>query len=133
MLDPTGGNPNDYYQMYIHGCGPGQGNTYRQQQSTTGGEVLTIGEREIPAEIREKMLSNVAVFPNPSTGSFTLTEDWTGEKDIFIFDAMGKLVFQLKKTSETSHEIDLINHPKGMYIIQVTDGINSIIRRVVIE
>ena len=39
-------------------------------------------------------------------------------------------VFQIRNTVETSHSIDLSAFPKGMYVVQVTDGVHTIVRKV---
>lgn len=128
LLSPSN-SPNHYYQLYIHGCGPGQGNTFKVQ----------IFNSEAPpalAETEERssgQAEGIRVFPNPNNGIFTLETPSDTEKDILLFDAMGKLVFQKRKTRDTVHQIDLGAYPKGVYLVQVSDGAGRVVKRVVTQ
>lgn len=81
--------------------------------------------------IKEVTLSSLSVQPNPSTGNFTVGfEMYTpGNVQIKIFDLFGQLVKeeQPQQVSGTySHQMDISNLAKGIYILQInSDGVTQ--------
>lgn len=126
LLDPSG-NPNNYYEAYIHGCTAAQGNTIKLRPVGKEDESTVSSDRTASPG------TQFTVYPNPNSGSFTLRIDSESENDILVFDLMGKLVFQKMKTNEPSHVINLSGFPKGIYLVQVTSGTRSMVKRVVTE
>lgn len=64
----------------------------------------------------------VEVFPNPSSSStFVRTDRISGNVQLLLYDATGKLLIQkeLTNTSETLFEIDLTSYSTGMYFLHV--------------
>ncbi|MBA3704414.1 MAG: T9SS type A sorting domain-containing protein, partial [Bacteroidetes bacterium] len=111
-LDPTG-NANVYYDLFIHGCSS-PGNSYRSYQ------IIDKEEMEEEEEEKEK-LSNAQIFPNPNSGMFTLNVEGDQLKNIYVYDLLGKVVYQKTETNEQQFNIDISDNPKGIYIIKVVD------------
>ena len=64
----------------------------------------------------------VTLFPNPSDGKFVLQSP-AGRvfSEIRVYDAFGKRIMPLMpQVNSTYAEIDLLDRPKGVYIIQAT-------------
>lgn len=73
----------------------------------------------------QKANDTLAVYPNPSTGLFTVDAG----KDVGVFDAKvydmsGKLILD-KKSKQRKMDIDLTSFGKGIYILNVVDGNNK--------
>ncbi len=64
---------------------------------------------------------NVIIYPNPSSGNFTLflADEKTNDAQLRIFDVYGKCVYQSKIPNQKS-EI-FLSLPRGMYLYQVKD------------
>jgi hypothetical protein len=60
--------------------------------------------------------SAYSIFPNPSTGQFTLSA--TGKNEIIITNAAGQMVYST--VSNGSAIIDLSAQPKGVYFVKLT-------------
>jgi len=68
----------------------------------------------------ETLTAGFRIFPNPNNGQFTVQNNETdSEKVVEIYNTLGSLVKQLR-LSETEIEIDMNNHPNGLYIIKIT-------------
>jgi hypothetical protein len=113
-FDPLG-NPNVYYEFFIHGCGPGQNNSFRIYQNP---DISSNSEEEEDEEERE-MAGNISAYPNPNNGSFTLNTGTIEEKDIYVYDVLGKIVFQKNKVTEKTIDINIPSSPKGIYMVKV--------------
>jgi hypothetical protein len=106
-LDPAG-NASVYYDAFIHGCAA-PGNSYRLLNKTEIQEILE----------EEKVLPDMIVFPNPNTGFFTLNVEGEKIKNIYVYDLLGKVVYQKMETKEQKFDIDITGQPKGMYLVKV--------------
>ncbi|WP_375578775.1 T9SS type A sorting domain-containing protein [Marivirga tractuosa] len=77
---------------------------------------------------KSELLSNVKVYPNPSTGSFriSITESISNIK---VLSPEGRLIHELSGFTNQSQEveIDLSDYPDGMYFMQIEwkDGVRS--------
>ena len=71
--------------------------------------------------LNETTVSNISVFPNPTTGIITIDPNGTEISAIAVYDYAGKLVYQDKKTSSVEPKmIDLSNLAEGVYNVRVT-------------
>lgn len=122
-LDPTG-NANVYYDIFIHGCGPTQLNSYRSQ--------IGIGDEELNEE-EPGTENNMIAFPNPNIGLFTLNVEGDNKKNIYVYDLLGKIVYQKMETNEQKLDIDISAQHKGMYIVKVMDGDNIKMLKVIYQ
>lgn len=79
----------------------------------------------------EKNILNV--YPNPSNGSFKLECSDRNEKNINIYDVMGRLVFSVEKTTDSVIEINIKDQPKGIYFLNVTSNGTKISKKLIVE
>lgn len=65
------------------------------------------------------LLSNIAIYPNPSDAIFNI--DWnTGDTlNIKVFDVTGKQVFAKKNIQDTSYQLDLNGYAQGIYFLNM--------------
>lgn len=71
-----------------------------------------------------------ALYPNPSTGCFTL--ELEEESNVNIFNVYGQTVMRLSQVSGSQH-IDLSHMPKGLYFVQIQNESNIEIKKLTIE
>lgn len=75
------------------------------------GKVYDVGLAEPP----HMKTSNLNVYPNPGHDRFIVNTPYVGEAEIFVIDLSGKQILS-QKVHEAETEINLQNHPKGMYL-----------------
>ena len=89
----------------------------------------------IPASIGEKNLTadNVALFPNPNAGSFTLSIPATAAAEVSVVDLRGQLIY--KDQINGSENLNLPGIDKGVYLVRVLDRENGsvVVKRLVIR
>ena len=81
-------------------------------------------------------LDDVAVYPNPSNGNFTVrfAGDAEGAVSIKVSDALGREVrsFRMAKQAGAFEEtLDLNSLDNGVYMLQINDGKNKTVKRIV--
>lgn len=76
-------------------------------------------------------LEGVSVYPNPSEGLVTISNDLTIENTITVTDLTGKVV--ATKVASTSTTIDLSNVGTGIYLVKVENTNGKKVERVVIK
>ena len=81
--------------------------------------------------IDENTLTGVSVYPNPSEGVITVTNDKNTTNSIEVHDMLGKVVYT--STASTSTTIDLSGNGTGVYIVKVSNENGSLVERVVIR
>lgn len=75
-----------------------------------------------------------SVFPNPTTGRFTLQMKEVDENTVInveIFGMMGERVLQSQLSGQNQYEFDLSNSPRGVYIVRVLQGTEMGVLRVI--
>lgn len=81
-------------------------------------------------------VKGLKVYPNPSAGVFTLAlpEGSASDALIKVFDASGRLIsdFSVSGTSAFT-QIDLSTYPEGLYLLQISDGDNGFIQKIMIS
>ena len=97
--------------------------TYCQQAAT----MVTAKSEEIaPAVINPaEMDAMFTIFPNPTTGRFTLMMKEADDASVInveIFGLMGERVLQTQLFGQNQYEFDLSDSPKGVYIVRVLSG-----------
>lgn len=114
-FDPAG-NVNNYYEFFIHGCGPGSGNSFRTFQ---GFDTFTEDTGEEEENEAYEMLNEISAYPNPNNGVFALNTQNSEEKDIYVYDILGKVVYSKQRITDKVLDIDISSSPKGVYLVKV--------------
>lgn len=77
----------------------------------------------------------IKVYPNPTTGHFTL-EVLNGQQDdasylLEIIGMRGELAYSRENLFGTNHEMSLAGHPAGLYLLRLTDGKQVAFHRII--
>jgi uncharacterized delta-60 repeat protein len=99
-----------------------KGGTYHISLARYNPDVLT-GIEE--SENNSLAIPCLSIFPNPSTGSFTINAN--GQVD--IFNTLGEIIYSEKLTPEPIY----LNQPPGVYFVKVMDAEKVYTKKLVIE
>lgn len=102
-----------------------------QDQSYTNGEALGIRLMEENVGLEEVTLQGVSVYPNPSEGVITVTNDKGSSNLVEIFNVTGQLVYKVEVNAALT--IDLGENGSGVYLVKVSNENGSMVERVVIK
>ena len=70
-------------------------------------------------------------YPNPvSNGKIYITSKTSLEKEIMIFDVLGKKVLQ---TTTTTKELNISSIPTGVYIIKIKEEESTVTRKLIVR
>jgi Secretion system C-terminal sorting domain len=83
----------------------------------------------MPEETPVAGSSAIKVFPNPSTGLFTIAGDY---QQFCLRDLSGKLIL-CKTRKEAGQQLNLQHLPKGLYLLQLQLKNRTVIRKIVIK
>ncbi len=89
--------------------------------------MVTVKSEEITPTIINpaEMGAMFTIFPNPTTGRFTLLMKETDDTSVInveVFGLMGERVLQTQLFGQNRYEFDLSGSPKGVYIVRVLSG-----------
>lgn len=80
---------------------------------------------------QETSIEGLSFYPNPvSNGKLYITSKLSLEKEITIYDVLGKVVLQ---TTITSKELNVSSLTAGIYMIKIKEGEATATRKLVIK
>lgn len=83
------------------------------------------------ADAQEKPSDNLSFYPNPvANGKIFISSKTNTSKEITIFDILGKQIFGIETTSK---ELNIGVVSPGVYIIKISDGENTVTRKLIIK
>ena len=78
--------------------------------------------------------SNLRIYPNPTINNINIEFTEPGFiNSIKIYNLIGKKMLEMSNLNVAKYTIELSRFPKGMYIIQINDSENSIVRKVMLK
>jgi uncharacterized delta-60 repeat protein len=80
----------------------------------------------ISVSTNEYKLSKTSIYPNPTSGNFTIVTDLIG-KHYNITDYLGKMITQ-GTINQTQMDLDLSNAINGVYLIQIEEYVYKLIK-----
>lgn len=81
--------------------------------------------------VDEVSMGNLKIFPNPvSNGKLFIDSKTAGIKDVEMFNLLGQKVFNVKTNSQ---EINVSSLSKGAYVLKITEGANSNVKKIIIQ
>ncbi|MCB0491096.1 MAG: T9SS type A sorting domain-containing protein [Cyclobacteriaceae bacterium] len=112
------GNSNEPIQYQRYDNQPIKGvSYYRLRQTDFDGKV----DYSPIVAVNYDGATTIQVFPNPSTGIFTIPQMRLTEEQVLVFNNLGQKVnFTLHTDSDT--QISLANQPAGVYLVRIFDG-----------
>jgi type IX secretion system substrate protein len=83
-----------------------------------------------PARAQDSSIEGLGFYPNPvSNGKIYITSKSSLDKEITIFDVLGKKVLQ----QEVSKEVNISNLSPGVYIIKIREGEATATRKLIVK
>lgn len=108
------------FEIGTYAVGSGLGSVYYDDMSVT--QVLSVNQNDI---------AGLSIYPNPvSNGTLYINTDANDERNVAIFDVLGKQVVNVT-TSNTA--INVANLNGGVYIVKVTENGKTATRKLVIK
>jgi Secretion system C-terminal sorting domain len=84
-----------------------------------------------PSKTQDATIDGLNLYPNPvSNGKVFITSKSGQDKDISIYDVLGKLILQ---TVLTSKELNVAALNSGVYIITIKEGEASATRKLIVR
>lgn len=80
--------------------------------------------------LEDNTLINVSIYPNPSIDIVNIKLN-TPIKSIFIYDLNGKMILNENGKNQTQQSIDLIDLPKGSYLLSIQTDLGVITRLII--
>jgi hypothetical protein len=82
----------------------------------------------------EQLVNNAAIniFPNPSTGKFSIQSNSGNIGMIEIYNVLGEQIYLSELKNKTSNEIDLSGVPKGIYFVKISDDNKGVINKKIV-
>ncbi len=88
-------------------------------------------------EYQNELEANVMLMPNPNNGVFSIVTTLKQEQDLSfrIYNYMGALLGENieRNVSNRMFEIDMSNHSNGVYFVEITNGQQKTVKKVVIN
>lgn len=118
------GNTNLLFHLTQYGCWNGIYNV------SSGGNCCI---KDISVGTDENISGICSVSPNPSTGKIVINTN--GRINLIeIYNLLGEKVYSNSEfIQRTSHEIDLSDSPKGIYILKILEGDKNSIEKIVLQ
>jgi Secretion system C-terminal sorting domain len=84
-----------------------------------------------PSKTQETTIEGLNFYPNPvSNGKIYITSKSSLDKEVSIFDVLGKRVFQSLLSSK---ELNIANISPGVYIIKIREGEATATRKLIVK
>ncbi len=87
--------------------------------------------------VNESQFNEFVIFPNPNNGEFTvkLNSDSGEAINVAVFDMRGRSIFQKNYNPTNTFEqvIQLDNVESGIYLVNVSDGINKSTKKIIVK
>jgi hypothetical protein len=116
---------NNYLLAFIHGCSGGSTNPGMFRNSSFDSDSV--------AEIIEnEEIVGVTLYPNPTTGIFTIETEGIKEATMEVYSISGVKMKSLKMEGSKT-EVDLTNIPKGIYLLSIITNGETISKKIIIE
>ncbi|RYD98467.1 MAG: T9SS type A sorting domain-containing protein, partial [Sphingobacteriales bacterium] len=88
--------------------------------------------RQVSPEGHELMgQGEINVYPNPSTGLFTIYFGKAVENATVIIQSMDGRIISNQTVSDEKIELNITNAPAGLYLIKIIDGAHTSIQKLV--
>jgi len=104
---------------------------------TVGGltpvEVTVVQEGTVG--MQDKIMGNVLIFPNPTSGKVTIssTDRMLMQMDVEVLTADGRIIDVMTCSGKDSYTVDLTSHPRGSYLLRITSAEGTIVRKIVLR
>lgn len=98
---------------------------YKYHNALGCSELIGIDEQELGA--------GITLFPNPSTGSFTIqTNTATKITGIEVFNVIGEIIYTTSPSSN-SIKVHISKEPEGVYFVQLKTAVGVVAKKIVVQ
>lgn len=88
-------------------------------------------ESKQTVKTQDTSIEGLSFYPNPvSNGKIYITSKFSGDREIVIFDVLGKRVFQAVSNTK---ELNISSISPGVYIIKFKEGEATATRKLIIK
>ncbi len=92
---------------------------------------LSAQENKTNPKNQSSAIDEISFYPNPvSNGKIYINSKFSGDRDISIFDVLGKKVFQ---TTQNMKELNISSISSGVYIIKIREGETTLTRKLIVK
>ncbi|RBA29065.1 zinc-dependent metalloprotease [Flavobacterium tibetense] len=109
---------------------------YNGDTGNIGNWTLEICTQQITLNSDSFEINNLALYPNPNNGSFTIQFSPKSEKvNVIVHDIRGRQIFERSYTNTGlfNENINLSNVQSGVYMVTVLDGAQKQVKKIVIQ
>ena len=87
---------------------------------------------DICAGIGENVDNKFDIYPNPSSGDFTLKIDHEGKVSIVVYDLMGKIIFdgEIMANGKEKLKMNLNGNVNGLYLVSITTDKKTYVEKI---
>ena len=86
--------------------------------------------------VDELLFTNISVYPNPSTGIFTLKWDNTTNKNstLKVMNSVGEVVYsEILMIGENEKQINISKFSKGIYLLEIETKNRIINKKLIVQ
>lgn len=110
----------------------GAGNTYATLSNAAFGTQETHNFCIQNTGIDESSSIQASVFPNPSSGIFSIQLNSSGTNTISVFDALGRLIYS-KTATDNLVNVNLADNSKGVYLLQIETLQGKALKKLIVK
>ncbi len=133
-------NPDNYDNGYWSLSGFNTiGVTTRHNNVTRGTKILTFGGGPVSGveDFTTVNLNNISIYPNPTTGIVNILNDNSSISTVRVFDINARLLQEIKEINRSAGNenvsINLSDCTKGIYFMEISNGKNKVVKKVILE
>jgi hypothetical protein len=75
----------------------------------------------------------IRIYPNPTSGMFTVDAEQKQLKALKIVDLSGRVVYEVSNLTESKIDVDISNESSGSYYIQISGDFGSLNKKIVLN
>ncbi|WP_333694142.1 zinc-dependent metalloprotease [Flavobacterium sp.] len=98
---------------------------------------LNLCSTQAPLSVADAVIQNLVVYPNPNTGTFTVSYDSASVEPVLleVFDIQGRKVYTetVENTGTILHPVQLSRVQSGVYLLSITDSGAKTVKRIIVE
>lgn len=78
---------------------------------------------------------DIFIYPNPNKGIFNISvpSEINFQFAVYIYDILGKLIFKKENTSLSDFQINITDHPKGLYLVKFINNAQVLNGKIIYE
>lgn len=108
---------------------PGKVTIVGVSQGTPSDQLFGIELAE-SAGVNDNTLSNFSLYPNPASGKVSINTSIAGEKNVVVYDILGK---QVINTTVAGEELNISSLKAGVYMVSVTQNKMTATKKLIVQ